>query len=202
VKITIFVEGGGKGALRSECRQAFKQLFDRAGFEKRSPKVVPCGSRREAFDDFCHELSLDKQGEFPMLLVDSEDAVTKPVWQHLRERQGDQWEQPEDATDDHAHLMVQCMESWLIADKDNLETYFGNGFVVSRLPPGTNVEVISKAAVFAGLRAATRDTTPKGEYSKGTHSFKILALTDPFKVRRASAHANRFFDTLEKYTNS
>jgi hypothetical protein len=48
------------------------------------------------------------------------------------------------------------------------------------------------------MKQATKDCQ-KGEYSKGQHSFQILALIDPAKVRAASPkHAGRLLDVLDR----
>lgn len=38
------------------------------------------------------------------------------------------------AEDHSLHLMVQCMEAWLVADPDCLKAYYGRGFNERRLP--------------------------------------------------------------------
>jgi hypothetical protein len=51
----------------------------------------------------------------------------------------------------------------------------------------------------AGLvgQRATRNTQ-KGPYSKGAHSFEILATLDPGSIAAAAPHAKRFLDTVRK----
>lgn len=51
----LFVEGGGNhnDALKTECRRAFTALLEKAGFKGRLPRVVACGSRRNAYEQFC-----------------------------------------------------------------------------------------------------------------------------------------------------
>jgi hypothetical protein len=133
-----------------------------------------------------------------MLLVDSEGAVTTGVWDHLSSRSGDGWDKPLNASEDQAHLMVQCMEAWFLADKDLLRGFYGHHFRMRALPRQPNVELITKTNAEASLRQATRNTQ-KREYHKTRHAFALLALVDPAKVRAASPHAARFFDTLTRY---
>jgi hypothetical protein len=92
--------------------------------------------------------------------------------------------------------MVQAMEAWFHADKDALGEYYGQGFRLAGLSQRPDVENIPKADLFAGLQRATKDCK-KGEYSKGEHSFQILAQIDPAKVRAASPFADRFLRVLE-----
>lgn len=199
--VRIYAEGGGdhNKALQTECRRGFSEFFKKAGLENRMPKVVACGGRQQAFKDFRTACTNVEEDSFPVLLVDSEAAVTgTDPWRHVKLRQGDEWERPEDASDDQLHFMVQAMEAWFHADKGTLQRYYGKGFKANALSPRTDIDNIPKADLFDGLERATRDCQ-KGEYSKGDHSFKILALIDPAKVREASpGHAERLFSVLDQ----
>ena len=117
------------------------------------------------------------------------------AWSHLRGR--DQWPQPEGATDENAHLMVQCMEAWFLADRDTLSQFFGIGFNENALPPRSDVESVPKDDLLRGIENATRRCTPKGRYEKGRHSFQILERLDPEKVAASSPYAKRLIDTLK-----
>ncbi len=133
-----------------------------------------------------------------MLLVDAEARVTvSSPWDHVKKRPGDAWDRPPDATDDHLQLMIVCMENWLLADKEALEEFYGQGFKKNTLPANPKVEEVSKADVSKGLKNATKDTK-MGAYSKGSHSFRILALVDPAKVRGAAPFADRLLNYLDK----
>ena len=114
-------------------------------------------------------------------------------WEHLKKY--DSWIKPESAEDDNAHLMVQCMESWLIADRDVLRKYFGPDFNFNALPARNDIENIRKSDLYTVLKNATRSSS-KGEYDKGHHSFDILAGLDPDKVMACSPHAQRLVNTL------
>ena len=195
VSVRIYVEGGGDHReLKTKCRKAFNAFFKRylAG---RMPKVVACGSRRSAYDDFCTALAHAEDDKFIVLLVDSEDPVAKGSgpWRHLKNR--DNWCKPDSATDDHAHLMVQCMEAWFLADKNCLGSFFGPGFKEKALPGQSSIEDIPKKDIENGLKMATRQCG-KGAYHKGNHSFEILAGLNPEKVLAASPHAKRLINTL------
>lgn len=196
MSVRIYVEGGGNlGALRSECRRGFSEFFRKFIPPGKQPKVIACGSRSEALRDFRTALNTYPD-EHILLLIDAEAPVAQgqSVWAHLRQR--DQWEPPNGATEENTHLMVQCMESWLLADIEALSRYFGQGFQASALPRNPNIEAVPKQEVFRALQSATRQTKTKGEYSKGGHSFAVLALIDPAKVHRASPHAERLATAL------
>ena len=191
--VKVYVEGGGDDlALHTKCRKGFRILLENAGFKGRMPRIVACGTRGDAYDSFCTALRNAGPAQFPVLLVDSEGPVFSAPWAHLKTR--DQWEQPADATDDHAQLMVQCMEAWFLADKDGLAAYYGHGFIPRHLPGNAGVEQVAKADVMRGLKMATRGTR-KGEYSKGAQSFEMLENLDHTKVRTLP-HVQRLFALL------
>lgn len=193
----LYVEGGGYGkALRTECRKGFAQFFSKAGLKGRMPKIHACGSRQNAFDDFRHALNKPGNDRFIVLLVDSEGPVARNSgsWAHLNQRDG--WKRPEGAADNGAHLMVQCMEAWFLADRDSLGTFFGQGFNRNALPARTDIEAIPKNDLLNGLRNATRQCKPKGEYAKGQHAFAVLSETDPARVLEASPRAKLLVDAL------
>ena len=116
------------------------------------------------------------------------------AWSHLHERDG--WQRPDGADEESAHLMVQCMEAWFLADKDALATFFGPGFSPTALPGQMNVEETSKTDLGRGLKNATRRCRPKGEYHKGRHSFALLGQIDPKKVMDSSPYAKRLVEVL------
>lgn len=160
--VKLFVEGGGdSNALRTACREGFTTFITRAGLTRR-PRVVACGSRRDAFDSFRTEVA---QGDEAMLLVDSEapvfadcqqppaDPMTWMPWAHLGRQPGDGWEKPRGSADTDCHLMIQCMETWFLADRAVLSTFFNPGFRSSELPPTANsLESIAKSDVYDALR--------------------------------------------------
>jgi len=198
VKVKIYVEGGGDASrLKSSCRRGFTKFFKRAGFQGKMPRIIACGSRNSAFDDFCTSLRNSAADEYPLLLVDSEAPVEssnhdKP-WAHLHAR--DNWQKPQGATDKQAHLMVQCMESWFLADRRCLKKFFGQDFQETALPGNQEIESINKQQIFSALKQTTRQTN-KGKYGKGAHSFTLLENLDPQKVLNDSPWAKRLIDEL------
>lgn len=94
--------------------------------------------------------------------------------------------------------MVQCMESWFIADRETLKKFFGQGFRENQLPaPGALLESVDKVRVYEALAKSTKDCKTKAPYGKAEHSFKLLAGIDPGKVTAASPWAKRFVDGLK-----
>ena len=197
VRVTVYVEGGGRGRMATDCRRGFSEFFRKAGLEGHMPSIVSCGSRGNAFARFCIVMSDAEPDEIPLLLVDSEGPVRprRSVWQHLGSSP-DRWERPQRCEDEQAHLMVQCMESWFLADASTLESYFGAG---SRLSPVRNdIEGIFKEDVLSRLGSVSRGSR-KCVYHKSRHSFDILARIDPENVIRRSHFAKRLIDTLKSY---
>jgi hypothetical protein len=198
VSADLYVEGGGdhNEALTTRCRKAFAEFFLKAGVPRGTVSIIPCGGRRQTYDDF--KIAVANRGKrHPMLLVDSEAPVADPAdpWKHVADREGDKWPRPHGAKNDQIHFMAQAMEAWFYADKEGLAKYYDQHFKSSALSLRTNVEEIPKADLFDRLKRATKDCQ-KGEYSKGQHSFKVLAQIDPSKVRSASPHAERLLTTL------
>ena len=197
MNVKVYVEGGGNvRELRSKCRKGFSSFFDKANLAGRMPQVIACGGRQRTYDKFATALRSASDQVFVALLVDSEDPVAEGIGpcRHLQAR--DNWDRPDGATDDNAHLMVQCMEAWFLADKDCLAALFGRGFNRNALPRNPDIEQVAKTDVLDGLKSATRQCKPKGEYGKGRHAFEILSQIDPEKVLAASCHAMRLVHTL------
>ncbi len=159
------------------------------------PRVIACGSRSVAFNDF--KVGHKEPGAVAILLVDSEGPVTADTpWQHLQDRDG--WDRPLDTETDQCHLMVQVMESWFLADHEALAGFYGSEFRSGAIPQWQEIEMVPKGDVLSRLRQATISTR-KGSYRKGRHGFEILENLDPNKVMNASPHAKRFVNSLQKY---
>jgi Domain of unknown function (DUF4276) len=197
VSVRIYVEGGFEGSTKTDCRKAFRLFFEKV-IQHGSFRVIASGDRATAFKDFRTALQ-QHPGDFVMLLVDSEEEVQAEPWEHLRLRTGDGWLRPTGATDEQAHMMVQVMESWFLADQPTLAGYYGQGFLANSLPKQPDIETIPKAKVYASLQHATKPTQ-KGEYHKTRHGFDLLELINPGLVRAASIHAERLFVVLERET--
>lgn len=197
MRVLIYVEGGHQGSSKAACRLAFRTFFEKV-IPSRTFQIIASGDRAKAYRDFC--LAVEQHpDDYVVLLVDSEDAVLAGPWQHLATRRGDHWRRPQGVTDDQAHLMVQVMESWFLADRQVLIEYYGQGFLANSLPGQANTELIPKSVVLRSLKHASRQTAKK-EYHKTRHAFHLLERIDPQHVRIASHHANRLFTVLARET--
>lgn len=197
MSVRIYVEGGFEGSTKSNCRKAFAAFLEKV-IPPGSFKVIASGSRQKAYEDFSSAVR-QHTADFIALLVDSEAPVIAPAWRHLNARDGDNWQRPSGAADDQAHLMVQVMEAWFLADQETLSTYYGQGFLRNSLPRQKDIEQIDKIRVFEALRHASR-LTQKGSYHKTRHGFDLLELIDPVLVRGASRNAENLFAVLTRRT--
>ena len=196
--VFLYIEGGGdRAALHDELRYGFAQFFSKAGCRGTMPRIVACGGRAQAFDRFQTACA---NGKRAILLVDSEtlvNATCESPWEHFQTREGDErLVKPQRVSDDDAHLMVCCMESWFLADRDALTTYFGHGFNENALPHENNqIESIPKERVLGELARATKNSR-KGQYDKGRDSFTLIGLIDPQKIEEKSPWAERLLKKL------
>ena len=208
--IKVFVEGGGDSVhQRRELRVGFDELLAAqkmaAQGKKRSWDTTFRGGRDQTFDAFHRALEHADDETLLILLVDSEDGIdaeTKNAAdanaqtrvQHLTQR--DQWDLT--GTDPkQVHLMVQCMETWIVADAEALADYYGKGFHAKSLPKRQNLEEEPKPDVLDKLKKAT-NKTQKGEYAKIKHASKLLACIDPAKVRQRCSRFATFTAWLTK----
>jgi hypothetical protein len=203
-EVRIYIEGGGdQRDNRTHMREAFgtflSELRELARARRIRWNIIACGSRNDAYKDFCTGLAQHPDA-FNVLLVDAEGAIedtakeyTKLPWRHLKDR--DDWDQPHGAGHTQCFLMLECMETWLIADRDNLRAFYKSGFNVDALPAtSARLERIPKAAIYQALKQATKNS--KEEYHKTHHAFGILKTANPKIVREAAPHCKRLFDVL------
>lgn len=191
--IAIYVEGGGDTVQqKAELRTGLDALLGSQKASARAKRLgwrlAPSGGRQAAFDAFQAALVRADQQTLLVLLVDSESelkgdtqddvADAKARVAHLTAR--DRWDL-KGVDPCQVHLMVQCMEAWIVSDPDALERYYGKNFHAKKLPARPILEDEPKDELNAKLANATRDTT-KGEYTKIKHASKILALIDAGKV--------------------
>ncbi len=176
---TIFLEGGGDHSkeLQIRCREGFRKLLERCGFEGRMPRLYACGGRNSTFEDFQAGLAAKGRHDYVAMMIDSEEPVVDEdaPWSHLKRR--DDWDRPADATDDQVLLMTTCMETWIITDRATLGSHYGRLLQVSALPPLTEMEQRARDDIQNSLIQATRRCS--NSYRKGKRSFEILGKLSP-----------------------
>ena len=198
--VKIYMEGGGsssgsKAALRQGMDVFLQSLKLRVRKKRWKWKLVCCGSRNDAFKAFKRSC-IGQQDATILLLVDSESPikVNRSPRDHLIAR--DKWDL-NGHDNEVVHLMVQSMETWIVADPDILAAFYGQGFRANVLPSRENLEHEKKSNISAALKRATQNTT-KGEYHKIGPAMDLLKHVDSGKVRKRCPHCERLFDTLEQ----
>lgn len=196
--VAIYVEGGGdsadgKARLRRGLNRFLSPLRQRRSRKMRW-SVILGGSRAETIKDFLDGVSNEPEF-FNVLLVDSDASVEGTPLEHLRSQSA----LPESASadPDSLHLMVQTMETWLVADPDGLADVYGKAFKANALPSASDLERVDKNEVEKALRRATEDTR-RGRYHKLNHIEDLLSALDSSKVRKSCKHCERLFAVLER----
>jgi hypothetical protein len=201
VAVEVYVEGGGDSvAQRKPWRVALGKWIEAAvPAAAGKVKVHPCGGRRNAFERFCE--GRPPPGATRILLVDSEAPVIAATrWQHVKQRPGDGWDQPLDATEEHLHIMVEAVEHWLCADPEGLEAYFGAGFKRTKLPQRPDLELEPKVDALAKLVAASTGSR-RGAYDKGRH-LDLLGALSPARIEERCPSARAFLAVVRKRVSS
>ncbi|MEO8657068.1 MAG: DUF4276 family protein [Bryobacteraceae bacterium] len=179
----LYLEGGATGPdskeLKIRCREGFRKLLQKCGYEnqRRMPRLIACGSRQAAFEDFQAAVRIAGPADYVALWIDSEDPLANPEasWDHLRAR--DNWQRPLGVTDDQVLFMTTCMETLIVADRTALTEHFGAKLQTTALPPLVDLENRHRHDVQDGLVRATRNC--KNVYEKGKRSFEVLAKLSP-----------------------
>lgn len=206
-QIAIYAEGGGDTVhQKAELRQGFDGLLGDLKMKAREKrfgwKLVCAGGRRAAYDAFANALRTNPAA-VNVLLVDSEAPVAAEIGDSVQDArarvahlaQRDHWDFSS-ALSERVHLMVQCMEAWIVADADALARFYGQGFARNALPARQDLEEEPKQDVCDKLARATRHTQ-KGDYEKIRHASKLLQEIAPDKVALRCPR----FATLTHYLN-
>ena len=197
--IAIYMEGGGSGsgkyALRRGMDALLKPLKTIAQCKGVHWKLVACGGRDATFRMFRNATNSDDT--IVVLLVDSEGPVpasTSPI-EHLKQRDPSWKLQHMDG--DAVHLMVQVMETWIVADVGALSKFYGRGFEPNRLPRRQILEEEPKDDLARALARATVATS-RGSYHKINHASELLGEIDPETLKRRCPHFERLWEWLKQ----
>ncbi len=198
MKVKIYIEGGGDSREQDDLfRAAWRAFFEKAGL-KRMPATFRGSGRDQAFKAYCNAVANPKPGELPLLLVDSEDLVTKGsnAWAHLKAR--DKWNKPAKVGATDAFLMICCMETWFVADRATLKGHYPK-LIEKHLKAWPDLEKVPKDTIMQALEQATaKHEKPYTEKAKGDAGFKLLAKIRPDEVAKHCASAALLLERLRK----
>lgn len=205
VKVRLYIEGGGdhrrtQDMLREGLGQMLAPLRVEArhkGFDINIQPIVG-GNCKKTLELFCRALE-DHRDAINILLVDAEEKVTTTnLWGHLQRRKDNQLTKPEGAEENQCQLMVQSMETWIVADEEKLAEYYGKKkFKPNALPADSDLEQASVVKVAQALKTATK-ATQKGEYHKINHASALLKLIRLEVLCNKLKHCRILVDTLAK----
>jgi len=201
----VYIEGEGGGAARStsrkkrdgEFRQSWKAFLEPLAEHAREKGIVffrciPGRGGSTCLDTFANPLPAH-QGALRVLLVDSEKPVAnvKKPWEALP------GSKPAWATDDHCYLMVQCLETWLLADIEGLRRHYDSVrqcFDVSALRSWPKLEETNRTTLQEALEKATERCRPAYGHADGN---LIIAKLDREKLKNLDS-VRRLFTDLEQ----
>lgn len=197
--VRVYIEGGAQGRTAdNDFRRGWKKFLAELHKTARnngyqSLEVVRGQGRADTFRRFSH-YKKQYPHDLCVLLADAETEVPEGtfVWDVVAQREGDKWQCPDWATEQHLYLMVVFVETWLLTDQEALATYFKRGFKMSSLPT-TNLESRSKSDVENALKQATKDCK-NGPYRHGQAS-EIIEFVRPARVQTLK-HGQRLFAVL------
>lgn len=214
MRCRLYIEGGGVADLdpgrmsrramvdtnAEAFRRAWQIFFSKAGVDGQILEIAVGGGQHEAFALFSSQFDRYMKDNAtepkPLLLVDSEEPVADghTVWQHLGTRNQHRFQQPPQADDDSAYMMVQAMETWFLADQETLKRYFGALLDTDVLHGLAPLEAVAKEDALTTLRQATHRCSR--HYRKGKRASDILGELDPQTVAAACHHADELLQYL------
>ena len=159
-------------------------------------RLIACYDKANVVRDFMTAIRTH-QASFNVLLIDSDGPNDGDLIASVKNHS--LWDSRLGANipEDQVHFMVQVMETWFLADRQNLRVYYGQGFLENRLSSNPRIEEISKGDVLRGLETATQNTQ-KGRYHKTRHAPQLLSQIDVTKVCNAAPSCERLFESLRR----
>jgi hypothetical protein len=218
--IAIYVEGGGdtteqRKELRIGLDELLREQKQKAQAKRLRWKTVPCGGRQLTYEAFVYAVN-HSDDSICILLIDSEEEAPAELQRpknessqaraqrlhknaqirktHLVNR--DNWDL-KNISPECIHLMVRCMEAWIVSDPEALGGFYGQGFRAKDLPVRVILEDEPKAELYEKLARATKGTS-KGVYLKIKHASKLLGLVDPVKVATRCPRFATFISWLDE----
>ena len=211
--IHIYIEGGGditkqREKLRRGFDRLFSQIKEKARTKGWSLRFECCGSRGQAYKDFKN--ATQELNRINALLVDSEGYVANYVnmkddgdirINYLKRREDWSFDKIDPK---NVHLMIQCMETWFLADVEALKRVYKKDFNDRAIPNCKNLEKLSKQSIEEALTKFTKNTK-KGNYYKGSGKINdatiILSELRIEKIAQSCPRFNAFLCWLEDTIN-
>jgi len=185
-EIRVYYEGDE--ALQPGFNKFFSEIRNLAYHKKCKIRLISTGTKWR--QDFSLAIN-SNSASWNILLIDSEG----PTYSAAETCKKNNWDEVHTTS---IFWMVQMMEAWFHADKDAVESYYGErDFNRKALKPNPEVEQIPKKDLLEGLKSATKNTS-KGPYHKTAHAPRLLERINPLLVRKASPNCDRLFASLEK----
>lgn len=184
IEVRVVVEGGGDASVQDgPFRLGYGAFLRRITSPEVNGRpvaleVVRGKGGRQTVDKFIGQRRLYPDALL-ILLIDSEEPVGKDVsvWDFIKTRHG--IDRPAWAEEEHAYLMVQCVETWFVTDPAALAAHYGRRFNADKLPKRTNLEEEPKSDVQRKLGQAIggKDYI----YAHGD-SARLIGRVEPSKV--------------------
>jgi hypothetical protein len=208
-RILVYIEGEGGGGstekrrfLDGEFRKAWKQflqpLADMAsGKGVTRFQCIPGRGGASTADRFANHLP-QHIGALRILLIDSEvpvKDVARP-WAVLKQKC------PEWADDKNCYMMVQCLETWLLADVDSLRTYYNkhkSTFQDNKLKAWANLEAIPRKTLQKALEEATAKCSNPYSHSDGNLLIAIVQREKLLQLKSVARLFTHFADKINEY---
>lgn len=169
-------------------------LMEQYGIKTNLFNIVAGGSRTKIYKDI--DRIFQDTDCFSIILIDSEKEIPYDEkickWDFLYKNE--KWNKPKDATEDNLYFMAACMESWIVADEDALQSFYREGFK-AKLPHATKLNTVAKDTILKSLKESTKECGKK--YDK-KDSFQILEKVDVNKIAKSNIYAKEFFDFLRQ----
>jgi len=204
--ILVYIEGEGGGRTvdkrkhnDGEFRKAWKRflqpLADLANDRGISRfQCIPGRGGTTTEKQFANPLPADGHA-LRILLIDSEGPVgdvSKP-WKAIRLKR------PQWAGDKNCYLMVQCLETWLLADPASIQSHYDSHgkpcFRQRKLKAWQDLENIAKATLQTAIEAATAECGKPYAHADGN---LLIGKVDLEKLKKLSSVARLFKDFGER----
>jgi hypothetical protein len=203
--ILVYIEGEGGGGtsskrrhLNGEFRKSWKLFLQPLADYARDHGIsrfqcIPGRGGASTADKFFNPLP-QQASALRILLIDSENSVSdveKP-WKMLEQ------DPPTWADDKNCYLMVQCLETWLLADVPSLCDHYNKPkkcFNENKLKAWSNLEKVPRKTLQKALEAATADCPNPYTHSDGNF---LIAKVEREKLKKLSSVARLFCHFEEK----